>query len=519
MKRCLLLVSLLMGLTLSIFNTQCVAQEVKWKDVWNKTKEPLVKMWNDKEVLFPIHYSGFVGSYHGDQFYMGANYAYVPSKLGFYGSFIYGLDGDYYANVGPVFRLTESLDTKGDVQLYQGIGLNSGHLEGETGMRFGFGRGWQYGRWSLSGSICYSSQGVGWMAGMSWPITLITAASAAVVVYAIGLAYTGGQVPDMSGWGGSYTTPTNVSAADYYNRYTSVPSYYSYPNYYYPSLTHYTPVVVPVASTSSSTAAQKFNLGVEYYNQGNHLMAVKYYTEAAEMGLAEAQNNLGFCYGKGEGVPQSYAEAVKWYRKAAEQGHGRAQYNLGVCYRNGKGVPQSNAEAVKWYRKAAEQGFADAQCNLGYCYEKGEGVLQSYAEAVKWYRKAAEQGLAGAQCNLGYCYEKGEGVPQSNAEAVKWYRKAAEQGNGRAQCNLGYCYEKGEGVPQSYTEAVKWYRKAAEQGYAPGMVFLALCYEDGKGVEQSTERAMELYKRVASQSEDSLSKEFAKAKLKQLVEK
>ena len=139
MKRCLLLVSLLMGLTLSIFNTQCVAQEVKWKDVWNKTKEPLVKMWNDKEVLFPIHYSGFVGSYHGDQFYMGANYAYVPSKLGFYGSFIYGLDGDYYANVGPVFRLTESLDTKVDVQLYQGIGLNSGHLEGETGMRFVLG--------------------------------------------------------------------------------------------------------------------------------------------------------------------------------------------------------------------------------------------------------------------------------------------------------------------------------------------------------------------------------------------
>ena len=78
----------------------------------------------------------------------------------------------------------------------------------------------------------------------------------------------------------------------------------------------------------------------------------------AEKGDAEAQNNLGVMYDKGEGVPQDYKEAVKWYRLAAEQGDASSQYNLGVMYDNGQGVPQDYKEAVKWYRFAAEQGDA-----------------------------------------------------------------------------------------------------------------------------------------------------------------
>jgi len=38
----------------------------------------------------------------------------------------------------------------------------------------------------------------------------------------------------------------------------------------------------------------------------------------AEGGNPKAQFNLGVAYGKGEGVPQDYAESMKWYRMAAE---------------------------------------------------------------------------------------------------------------------------------------------------------------------------------------------------------
>ena len=102
-----------------------------------------------------------------------------------------------------------------------------------------------------------------------------------------------------------------------------------------------------------------------------------------------------------------YAEAVKLSRNAAEHGDADAQNNLGWAYREGKGVPQNYAESVEWFRTAAEQGNADAQNNLGWAYREGKGVPQDYAEAIKWFRKAAEQGNAAAQNNLGCAYDKG----------------------------------------------------------------------------------------------------------------
>jgi hypothetical protein len=66
-------------------------------------------------------------------------------------------------------------------------------------------------------------------------------------------------------------------------------------------------------------------------------------------------------------------------------------YNLGFCYERGDGVPQSDELAAQWITKAAEAGSANAQQHLGVLYEEGRGVAQSDSEAVKWYRKAALQ--------------------------------------------------------------------------------------------------------------------------------
>ena len=183
--------------------------------------------------------------------------------------------------------------------------------------------------------------------------------------------------------------------------------------------------------------------------------------KAAEQGDSKAQNSLGVCYAKGEGVETNMTEAVKWYRKAAEQGNAAAQCNLGWNYYNGAGIAKDQKEAVKWFRKAAEQGDAKAQNSLGVRYAKGEGVAKDMAEAVKWYRKAAEQGLMAAQFNLGNHYRSGKGVAKDMVEAAKWFRKAAEQGHSKAQNSLGVCYEKGEGVAKDMAEAAKWFRKAA----------------------------------------------------------
>jgi len=152
--------------------------------------------------------------------------------------------------------------------------------------------------------------------------------------------------------------------------------------------------------------------------------------QRAATGDADAQNNLGFIYATGQGVPKDYAEAARWYRKAADQDYPDAQNNLGVMYNNGQGFPRDYAEAIRWYRKAADLGDVKAQYNLGQLYRHGYGVKQDYVEAALWYRKAADQDYAYAQHNFGVCYKNGQGVPRDNDKAYMWLELAASKTEG-----------------------------------------------------------------------------------------
>ena len=124
-------------------------------------------------------------------------------------------------------------------------------------------------------------------------------------------------------------------------------------------------------------------------------------------GLAESQNNMGWHYYHGDGVPKDYEEAAKWFQKAANLGEPSAQFNLGMMYAAGTGVKQDLGEAAKWYRKSAEQNKTSAQLNLGMMYISGRGVRQNIDEGVKWLNKAADQGDTTAKANLDWLVKQG----------------------------------------------------------------------------------------------------------------
>ncbi len=126
-----------------------------------------------------------------------------------------------------------------------------------------------------------------------------------------------------------------------------------------------TVVLALVVVLAAAPAGADFKAGAEAYQRGDYATALTEFRPLAQQGNAEAQNNLGFMYSNGRGVPQDYGEAARWYRRAAAQGNAGAQFNLGVMYLKGRGVPQDDAEAVRWYRRAAEQGDADEQSYLG----------------------------------------------------------------------------------------------------------------------------------------------------------
>ena len=103
--------------------------------------------------------------------------------------------------------------------------------------------------------------------------------------------------------------------------------------------------------------------GVAAYNRKDYVTAAKLMRLSADQGYANAQNNLGVLYFKGQGVTQDYKEAVKWYRLSADQGNALAQFSLGVMYDNGQGVTQDYVRAHMWFNISASSGGENAQSN------------------------------------------------------------------------------------------------------------------------------------------------------------
>ena len=128
-----------------------------------------------------------------------------------------------------------------------------------------------------------------------------------------------------------------------------------------------------------------FEDGVAAYQRGDYATSLRLWRSLAKQGNAQAQNNLGLMYDRGQGVPQDYREAMKWYRKAAEQGDADAQFNLGVMYANGQGVQRDYVVAHMWFILAAASG--DNQAQLLVPAQKSKMTPDQIVEAQRMARE------------------------------------------------------------------------------------------------------------------------------------
>lgn len=131
-----------------------------------------------------------------------------------------------------------------------------------------------------------------------------------------------------------------------------------------------------------------FNMGCVYEEQGKKEEAFKCYQKAADLGNANAKNNLAYCYLDGVGTARNAERALALFREAAAEGNDRALTNLGDCYLNGKGVPQDYKQALEWFLKAADAGSSDAMNRIGDMYDHGQGVLRDVTQAAHWHNRA-----------------------------------------------------------------------------------------------------------------------------------
>ncbi|MCC6471908.1 MAG: SEL1-like repeat protein [Alphaproteobacteria bacterium] len=154
----------------------------------------------------------------------------------------------------------------------------------------------------------------------------------------------------------------------------------------------------------------------------------------ANKGVALAIYKMGVIYLFGDNaLGRDYAKALYWYQRAAALGVARAQNDIGYMVENGFGIAKDPRRAADWYRIAGEQGWGKAQVNLGRMYESGSGVPQDLKEALYWYRLAADSTLeedrAAGRARVEAIRKRVEPtqIAEVDARANKWRKLAAEE--------------------------------------------------------------------------------------------
>ncbi|KAI0391791.1 HCP-like protein [Xylariaceae sp. FL0594] len=195
----------------------------------------------------------------------------------------------------------------------------------------------------------------------------------------------------------------------------------------------------PGAMTRLGKACLSGDLGENRYREG--IKWLKRATESADSMYNSAPYLMGTMYetGYGDDIFKDESYAAELFTQAAELGHAEAGFRMGDAYEHGKlNCPRDPALSVHFYTGAAQRGHAGAMMGLCAWYLVGaEPILEKdEEEAYEWARRAAERDLVKAQYTVGYFTEMGIGCRRDALEANVWYVKAAEAGDERAKQRL-----------------------------------------------------------------------------------
>ena len=159
--------------------------------------------------------------------------------------------------------------------------------------------------------------------------------------------------------------------------------------------------------------------------------AVPILKQAAELGNAESQYNLGYCYQAGIGVEQNFEKAAEWYSKSAEQGCNDGLYAMMMAYGNGSGVQQDFNKAFAYALRCAENEDGTCMFNVINCYKEGMGTDKDIDKMLEWAIRLGKLKnpenlqksgyITSARLNLAYMYRDGTDIEQDNFKSYQWF--------------------------------------------------------------------------------------------------
>jgi TPR repeat protein len=216
-----------------------------------------------------------------------------------------------------------------------------------------------------------------------------------------------------------------------------------------------------------------FNLGTLYFSgafdrQGVLVIAsdpqrsIENFTQAANLGDAEAQYWLGHCHISGEcGEPEGgidMAMGLDMLQRAAKQGHPASLYYLCTAYRSGltdrsgsQVLAPNSDEFRRILADAVKADDADALFCMADLYLNGtEGMPHDEVQAVRYLEKACESNHIDSLTTLGAMHYSGRGgLVVNKRRAFELYNEAADLGSREAWLNLASMHYNGDGVPKS----------------------------------------------------------------------
>jgi uncharacterized protein len=169
----------------------------------------------------------------------------------------------------------------------------------------------------------------------------------------------------------------------------------------------------------------------DFLSQGDTKHAVPFLKQAAELGSAEAQYNLGYCYQQGIEVPKNDSIANMWLLKSAKQGWLNAQFKIAYSYAVGRGMNKNEKQAFFWSLQCAKQGDPECMFNIVNCYYDGVGTNKNLDSVVIWATRLAllenpenlelSGKITSARANLATIYYKGQDVSKNLRKSYMWF--------------------------------------------------------------------------------------------------
>lgn len=118
------------------------------------------------------------------------------------------------------------------------------------------------------------------------------------------------------------------------------------------------------------------------------------FSDAAKAGDAEATFELAKLYERGIGVPQNVAEALRLYQKSADMGFADAINDLGFLYYQGtEGLPRDPQKAIALFQRAADLRHPQAMFNVAALIDNGIVPGKTPQDAAAYLYLALRSGV------------------------------------------------------------------------------------------------------------------------------